>query len=91
MSISRYLPATGTAGYVAIEQATGTLNGLKGSFALQHTGTMDQGKFELNVKIVRGSGTGELAGITGEMTITIAAGKHSYTLDYNLAAARKQN
>ena len=80
-------PATGTAGYVAIEQATGTLNGRKGSFALQHTGTMEQGKFALIVKIVPGSGTGELADIAGEMIITIAAGKHSYTLDYTLPAA----
>jgi expansin (peptidoglycan-binding protein) len=78
-------PAAGTAGYVAIEQVTGTLAGKSGSFALQHYGTMNQGKFELSVKVVPGSSTGELTGIAGSMTIIVADGKHSYTFDYSLA------
>jgi expansin (peptidoglycan-binding protein) len=78
-------PAAGTAGYVAIEQVTGTLAGKSGSFALQHYGNMSQGKFELNVKVVPGSSTGELTGIAGAMTIIVADGKHSYTFDYSLA------
>lgn len=77
-------PATGTAGYVALEQVTGTLQGRKGTFALQHFGSMDSGKFELKVAVVPGSGTDDLAGIAGTMTITIAPGKHTYTLDYTL-------
>jgi hypothetical protein len=77
-------PATGTAGYVAIEHITGTLQGHAGSFALQHLGTMEQGKFQLTVTVVPGSGTGELTGIAGSMTILITAGKHSYTFDYTL-------
>jgi hypothetical protein len=76
--------AKGTAGYVAIEQVTGTLQGHSGSFALQHIGTMDQGKYQLSVTVVPGSGTGELAGIAGTMTILIASGKHSYTFEYTL-------
>ncbi len=79
--------AAGAAGYVATEQVTGTLHGRKGTFALQHFGSMQQGKFDLNVKIVPGSGAGELADITGQMTITITAGKHSYALDYALPTA----
>jgi expansin (peptidoglycan-binding protein) len=78
-------PAAGTAAYVAIEQVTGTLAGKSGSFALQHYGTMNQGKFELSVKVVPGSSTGELTGIAGSMTIIVADGKHSYTFDYSLA------
>ena len=78
-------PAAGTAGYVAIEQVTGTLAGKTGSFALQHYGTMNQGKFELTVKVVPGSSTGELTGIAGAMTIIVADGKHCYTFDYSLA------
>ena len=35
-------PKQGAAGYVAIEVVTGTLNGKHGSFALQHSATMDQ-------------------------------------------------
>jgi len=34
---------SGSAGYVAMEQVTGTLNGRTGTFALQHTGTMTRG------------------------------------------------
>jgi len=77
-------PAKGTAGYVAMEQVTGTLNGHPGSFALQHLGTMDQGKMTLNVNVVPGSGTGELSGISGAMTITIVDRKHYYTFEYTL-------
>lgn len=77
-------PATGTAGYVAIEQVTGTLNGLTGSFALQHFGTMQDNKFELTVKVVPGSGTGDLTGISGTMTISPVNGKHSWRFEYTL-------
>jgi len=77
-------PAKGSAGYVAIEQVTGTLQGHSGSFALQHLGVMDQGKFKLIVSVVPGTGTGGLAGIAGTMNIVIASGKHSYTFDYTL-------
>jgi hypothetical protein len=82
-------PATGTAGYVAIEQVTGTLHGRTGSFALQHLGTMEDNKFELTVKVVPGSGTGALSGISGTMTIVIVTGKHSYKFDYTLPATGK--
>jgi hypothetical protein len=78
---------TGNAGYVAIEQVTGTLAGRTGSFALQHTGTMEGGAYKLTVTVVPGSGTGELAGIAGTLTIVIEKGKHSYTFDYTLPAA----
>jgi hypothetical protein len=80
-------PSKGSAGYVALERLTGTLQGHAGSFALQHSGIMDHGKYQLVVTVVPGSGTGELAGIGGAMTITIANGQHSYNLDYTLPAA----
>jgi hypothetical protein len=78
-------PAKGNAGYVAIEHVTGTLHGHSGSFALQHTGTMDQGKFQLTVTVVPGSGAGGLAGIAGTMTIISTNGKHSYDFEYTLS------
>jgi Protein of unknown function (DUF3224) len=77
-------PAKGNAGYVAIEHVTGTLHGHTGSFALQHTGTMDQGKFQLTVTVVPGSGAGGLTGIAGAMTIIITSGKHTYDFEYTL-------
>ena len=74
----------GTAGYVAIEMITGTLNGKHGSFALQHSSTMDQSGAKMNIIVVPGSGTGELKGIAGIFTIKIENGQHSYVLDYTL-------
>ncbi|HET7584962.1 MAG TPA: DUF3224 domain-containing protein [Gemmatimonadaceae bacterium] len=77
--------ARSSGGYVAIERVTGTLDGRRGSFALQHNATMDAGTPELNIIVVPGSGTGELAGLSGRMTIDIAAGgAHSYELEYEL-------
>jgi len=77
----------GSAGYVALERLTGTLGGRSGSFALQHSGTMTRGAPQLIVSVVPDSGTGELAGLTGTLTIAIADGKHSYDFDYALAGA----
>ena len=79
-------PAAGTAGYVAMEQITGTLHGRSGSFALQHFGSMQDGKFDLKVRTVPGSGTGELEGIAGDLTIIIESGRHSYSFEYTLPA-----
>jgi hypothetical protein len=80
-------PKSGNAGYVALEQVTGTLHGRSGSFALQHSGTMEGGAYKLTVTVVPGSGTGDLVGLAGTMTIVIEKGKHSYTFDYTLPAA----
>ena len=75
----------GSGAYVAIEKVTGTLHGHIGSFVLQHTGTMTQHVPQLTIVVVPDSGTGELKGLTGKMTINIAAdGKHSYDLEYTL-------
>lgn len=80
----------GSAGYVALERVTGTLrtpNGLRsGSFALQHTGTLTRGTPQLSVTVVPDSGTGQLVGLAGKMTINIVEGKHSYDFEYTLEA-----
>ena len=77
-------PVKDSAGYVAIERVTGTLHGKKGSFALQHTGTMNHGEQTLSITIVPDSGTGELAGIAGVFRLKIEGGKHYYELEYSL-------
>jgi hypothetical protein len=75
----------GSAGYVAIERVTGTLGGRRGSFILQHTGTMDRGTPQLVITVVPDSGTDELTGLRGTMTIDVApGGAHSYDFDYTL-------
>jgi hypothetical protein len=78
----------GSGAYVAIEKVTGTLHGRTGSFVLQHTGTMTQGIPQLTITVVPDSGTGQLAGIAGKMTIKIADGKHSYDFEYTLPEAK---
>jgi hypothetical protein len=79
-------PTKGSAGYVAMELVDGTLNGRKGSFALQHTGVMNRGKPSLLITVVPDSGTGELTGLTGAMSTNIVDGKHSYDFNYSLPA-----
>jgi hypothetical protein len=77
-----------SAGYVAIERVTGTLHGRRGEFVLQHSGTMNRGAPHLTVSVVPDSGTDQLVGLTGSLSINIAPdGKHSYEFDYTLPAA----
>jgi Protein of unknown function (DUF3224) len=73
----------GSAGYVAMERVTGTLRGRKGSFVLQHSGTMNKGTPSLSITVVPDSGTDELKGLAGKLDIIITAdGTHSYEFTY---------
>ena len=74
----------GSAGYVALERVSGTLHGRRGTFALQHSGTMARGAPQLSISVVPDSGTGELLGLAGKLAITIADGKHSYAFEYSM-------
>jgi len=82
--LSAVTDTKGAAGYVAIEAITGVLQGRAGSFVVQHTGTMADGRQELSIVIVPHSGTGQLEGISGTLTIRIADGQHFYELSYSL-------
>ena len=64
--LSAMTEVKGSAGYVAIEKVDGALAGKKGTFVLQHTGTMNKGAPTLSVTVVPDSGTGELVGLAGE-------------------------
>jgi hypothetical protein len=77
----------GSAGYVAIERVEGTLHGRTGALTLQHTGVMTRGAPQLTIAVVPDSGTGQLAGLSGTMTIDIVDGTHHYVLDYTLPSA----
>ena len=77
----------GSAGYVAIERVTGTLHGRAGSFTWQHLGVMTRGVGEMSITVVPDSGTGELAGLAGRLTIHNVDGAHSYDFDYTLPGA----
>ncbi|MES2759714.1 MAG: DUF3224 domain-containing protein [Pseudomonadota bacterium] len=74
----------GSAAYVAIERVTGTLNGKKGSFVIQHTGTMSGGAKQAVIAVVPDSGTEELTGIRGTLTLKLVERKHFYEFDYVL-------
>ncbi len=74
----------GSAGYVALEQVSATLEGRQGSFFLQHFGLMNKGAPTLTVSVIPDSATGELTGLQGTMTIDISGGQHRYTFTYSL-------
>lgn len=74
----------GSAGYVAVEKVTGTLDGRSGSFILQHSAYMNRGEPSMDLQIVPDSGTEGLTGITGTCLIKIEGGTHYYTLSYTL-------
>jgi hypothetical protein len=74
----------GSAAYVALEVVTGTLAGRRGSFVLQHAGTMNKGEPSLTVSVVPDSGTDQLTGLVGKMAIIIEGKKHSYDFEYTL-------
>jgi hypothetical protein len=75
----------GSGGYVAMERVSGTLHGRRGTFVLQHSGTMARGATQLSITVVPESGTDQLAGLEGKMTIKVAGGKHYYDFEYTLA------
>ena len=77
-------PASGSAGYVALEWVDARVGDRAGRFALQHTGTMDRGAQTLSIVVVPGSGSDALAGISGRLELAIEGGVHNYTLHYQL-------
>jgi hypothetical protein len=45
---------------------------------------MTRGAPQLSIEVVPDSGTGQLAGLTGKLTINIVDGKHFYEFEYTL-------
>ena len=85
--IAAFTDTPGSAGYVAIEYFTGSVDGKSGSFVLQHSGLMNRGDAQLAVTIVPDSGAGELTGISGTLEIDNNDGQHSYVLHYEQAGS----
>ena len=84
--LSALTQVEGSAGYVAIEKVSGKLHGRSGAFVFQHSGTMSRGAGELKVSVVPDSGSGELKGIGGTMTIDVVEGEHRYSFDYEIGS-----
>ena len=70
--------------YVAMERVRGTLHGRTGTFALHHRGIMTRGAQDLLITVVPDSGTDDLTGIVGTLTIDIKDGTHFYGFEYTL-------
>ena len=77
-------PSDEVGAYVALERFVGTLDGRDGAFLLAHRGDMNAQGYTVSITVVPGSGTGALAGITGEFALTITGGEHRYDLSYRL-------
>ena len=79
---------SGIGTYVAMEAFEGSLDGRSGTLAFAHSATTDNRSTERLAEllvIVPGSGTGELAGLTGTGRIDIDEdGTHRIELDYDL-------
>jgi hypothetical protein len=85
--LAAHTEVKGSAAYVAMERVTGTLKGRSGSFVLQHSATMRRGKPASRITVVPDSGTGELQGLSGTMSITVGPdGAHSYEFDFKVEA-----
>lgn len=76
--------AAGVAGYVGIESFTGAVDGRAGSFVLQQFGTMDASGADLAYVVTPGSGTGELVGIAGTVTLDVVDGVHEVQFEYTI-------
>jgi Protein of unknown function (DUF3224) len=73
------------AAYVGVERVTGRVNGRQGSFVYLHTATAAGGSQSASWPVMAGSGSGELAGISGQIRIdNLPDGGHVLTLDYAL-------
>jgi hypothetical protein len=67
--------------YVGFERLEVSVDGRKGSFVLHHTADDESG---MALKILTGSGAGELTGISGTANIEIDGENHHLTLTYTL-------
>lgn len=80
--LSFFAGEPGSAGYVAMEFVSGELHGRRGTFVLQHDGHMNRGSQQLSVVVVADSGTQDLVGLKGHMSIDADGGQHRYELTF---------
>ena len=82
-----FYAADGTSSYVTLMQITGTLDGRSGSFVLTGSGNYDGTTAAGESRIVPGSGTGELAGLSGSASSSSTHDDYPYmplTIRYDL-------
>ena len=74
----------GPAVYFAVEEFKGAVNGIEGAFTLVHRGYMAKDTKILDIEVLAGSASGDLAGISGTMNVTQDAGIHTYEFAFEL-------
>ncbi|MFD7839189.1 DUF3224 domain-containing protein [Streptomyces sp. NPDC059761] len=77
----------GTGSYTGLELLSGSVDGRKGAFVLEQRGTFDASGTSCTFEVVPGSGSGELAGLSGSGAFTYRHGDTSvaYEFSYTLA------
>ena len=76
-----------TAHFVGLQRITGSVGGRHGSFVLAAEGDHEDGASRIRWTVVPGSGTGDLAGISGTGGMTAPGGASgTYELDYRFGA-----
>jgi hypothetical protein len=76
----------GSATFVGLERIVGRLCGKAGSFVLQRIGVFEGGQARESYSVIPGSGTAELAGLSGEGSSALGhATEHPFALHYDLA------
>ncbi len=70
--------------YVGLIMFKGKVNGSEGSFVFEDNGTFEKGGANSTLKIIAGSGTGDLKGIQGTGKYSADKNGAKIELDYNL-------
>ena len=80
-----YYREDGTAEYAGLQRFSGEIGGRSGSCVMAADGDYDGGEARSNWRVIPGSGTGDLAGLTGTgVSVATSEPPGSYTLDYDL-------
>ena len=79
-----YLPA-GTARFVGLQRIDGSMHGRRGTFVIEAIGVHDGTASQARWRIIEGTGTDDLTGITGQGGFDASGGRTvKYHLDYRL-------
>ncbi len=78
--------ADGTAAFVGAERVVGRVADREGAFVLQHVGEWIDGAAHATSTVVRGSGSGALAGIRGEARFVAGHEPAQFVLEYDFDA-----
>jgi hypothetical protein len=80
----------GSEKFVGLERIVGTVAGRSGTLVLRHTGTFDGQMAQADLEIVPGTGTGDLAGVSGQGSFEAGLGpdgERNVTLDADFGEA----